>query len=309
MVYTGHLPAMSAFVELELPGGKHCTVGPGAIIGRSFAADVHLDDGRVSEAHALLSLRGGEFVLFALRGRVRVDGRDVPRVALERGLRLELARGVELVVADLELPSELLALEGPGVPRQVLTGVLSICAAPRLHVVAGVRAEAAALVFSDGLAWFVREGDAPARRVASGDPLQVGPDELRFISQARVAVGTPETGPASLLGGLRLVSKGHSVQLWPPGVSSPCVISGQPAALLARLLEHGGPLRWESAAAALWPDERPDEVVRHRLDVVLGKLRRRLEDAHVRRDLVTAHRNGFLELMLYPGDQAHDRQA
>ena len=64
----------------------------------------------------------------------------------------------------------------------------------------------------------------------------------------------------------------------------------------------------EALAASLWEDEEADDVVRHRLDVVLGKLRRRLEDAGVRRDLVTSHHTGYLELVLYPGDQAHDRQ-
>lgn len=299
---------MSAFVKLSLPSGETCTVGPGAIVGRSFAADVHLEDGRVSEAHALISLRGGEFVLFALRGRIRVDGRDVPRVTLERGLEVELARGVVLRVLDLELPAELLALEGPGVPRQVLTGVVSVCATPVPHVVASVRADAAALVFSDGLAWFVRAGDGPARRVRAGDELPVGGVKLRFVAQARLAVGTPETGPASALGGLRLVSQGTSVQLWPPGATSPCVVSGQPAQVLAALLASGKPMRWEALAERLWQGDEPDEVVRHRLDVVLGKLRRRLEEAGVRRDLVTSHHNGFLELVLYPGDQAHDRR-
>lgn len=299
---------MSAFVELKLPGGESCTVGPGAIIGRSFAADVHLDDGRVSEAHALISLRGGEFVLFALRGRVRVEGRDVPRVTLVPGLRFELARDVTLEVTNFELPSELLALEGPSVPRQVLTGVLSVCASPKVHVAAGVRTEAVALVYSDGLAWFVREGEGKARKLRAGHTLSVGGEALRFVTQPRVGAGTPETGPASALGGLRLVNQGASVQVWPAGASSPCVVSGQPAAVLSRLLAHGAPLRWEALAASLWEDEEADDVVRHRLDVVLGKLRRRLEDAGVRRDLVTSHHTGYLELVLYPGDQAHDRQ-
>lgn len=299
---------MSAFVELVLPSGQVCTVGPGAIVGRSFAADVHLEDGRVSEAHALISLRGGELVLFALRGRVRVAGRDVPRVALEKGLSLELAQGVTLQVQRVALPSQVLALEGPDVPRQVLTGVVSICASPRPHVVAGVRADAAAVVFSDGLAWLSRAGEAPARRVRAGDTLSIDGVTLRFVSVAREAVETPETGPVSDLGTLKLLNAGTSVQVWLTGAASPCVVSGQSAVVLSRLLEHGAPMRWEALAAALWEGDEPDEVVRHRLDVVLGKLRRRLEDGGVRRDLVTSHHNGYLELILYPGDQAHDRQ-
>ncbi len=298
---------MSAFIELQLPSGERTTVGPGAIIGRSFAADVQLEDGRVSEAHALISLRGSELVLFALRGRVRVEGRDVPRVTLIEGLRVELARGVELSVTRLQLPDEVLAVEGDGVPRQVLTSVVSVCTAPQLHLVQGVRAEAEALIFSDGLSWFLRRGASAPKRLRPGERTNFGGIELRFVALALTGVATPETGPATTQGMLRLVSQHASVQVWTSGAPTPCVVSGQPALVLSTLLSQGKPVRWEALAATLWQGEEPDEVVRHRLDVVLGKLRKRLDDAGVRRDLVTAHHNGFLELVLYPGDQAHDR--
>jgi pSer/pThr/pTyr-binding forkhead associated (FHA) protein len=101
---------MLASARFRLPDGSVVTAGPGAVIGRAFTADVRLDDGRVSEAHALVSLRGGEVVVFALRGRVRVDGRDVTRVALTDGLLLELAPAIVLAVEAIELPDALLAL-------------------------------------------------------------------------------------------------------------------------------------------------------------------------------------------------------
>jgi hypothetical protein len=62
---------MSAFVELVLPSGQVCTVGPGAIVGGSFAAEVHLEDGRVSEAHAF-DQPAWSSCSSPLRGRVRV---------------------------------------------------------------------------------------------------------------------------------------------------------------------------------------------------------------------------------------------
>ena len=297
---------MSAFVKLRLPAGEPCTVGPGAIIGRSFAADVRLSDGRVSEAHALISLRGGALVLFALRGRVRVGGRDVPRVSLEKGLEVQLAQGVSLTVLDLELPAALLAVEAPGIPRQVLTGVVSVCLQPQPHLATGVRADAAALLFSDGLAWFATV-DGATRGVALGDRLRLPGLELAFVAQARTVVGTPETGPVTGARTVQVVRQGTSVHVWPAGAAAPCTFSGQPAQLLSMLLTRGGPVRWEDVSSALWEGDETDEVVRHRLDVLLGKLRRRFDDAGVRRDLVVSHRTGYLELLLYPGDQAHDR--
>lgn len=261
----------------------------------------------MSEAHALVSLRGGEFVLFGLRGRVRVDGRDVPRVTLSRGLRIELARGVELAVEQLRLPNHILAVEAPGLPLQALTGVVSFFAAPQPHLAAGAAPDAPALLFSDGLSWFLRVGSGRPRRVRAGDEVTVDGAALRFVDLAVSDAGTPETGPVQHDAALSLVTQGASVQVWPAGATSPCVLSGQGARLVTTLLAKGGPMRWEALAEALWEGEEADEVVRHRLDVVLGKVRRRLEEAGVRRDLITAHHNGFLELLLYPGDQAHDR--
>ncbi len=51
-----------------------------------------LDDPRISEAHALLSLRGGALHLLSLRRMIAVDGKPVSGVELRRGLVVALAR-------------------------------------------------------------------------------------------------------------------------------------------------------------------------------------------------------------------------
>jgi hypothetical protein len=299
---------MLASVRLRLPDGGTVTVGPGAVVGRAFTADVRLDDGRVSEAHAMISLRGGELLLFALRGRVRVDGRDVTRVALTPGLAVELASGVLLTVEHVELPDAVLALEGAGVPRQTLVGTTSVLGAPGLHLVTGVHEEALAVVWSDGVRWRVRVGEGPARTLKAGDVLTVAGASLRAVEEPVAQLGVPDTAPRSTLGGrLRIVSLFDSVQLWREGEPTPCLLKGQQARLFAELLSVGGPLRWDALARQLWPTDTDLEPLRHRLDVTLAKLRQRLVAAGIRRDLVTSHRNGQLEVLLYPGDQADDR--
>jgi hypothetical protein len=298
---------MPALVELRLPDGSTTTLGPGAVIGRAFTAELQLHDARISEAHAQVSLRGGELVLIALRGRVRVGGREVPRVTLSVGQSLELAVGVALQVVDVELPDRVLGVEAEGVPRQVLSGVVSVCVDPGLHLVSGLRPDARAQLFSDGLAWYVGQGAGPAVRVRAGETITVAGHVLRFLEVSLGLAETPDTTPVPPGLALRLTCHDDVVHVWPAEAREPVLISGQPASAMRALLAEGKPLRWEALAARLWPGDEADDLVRHRLDVLLGKLRRRLEAGGVRRDLVTAHRNGCLELVLYPGDQAHDR--
>ncbi|PZR14991.1 MAG: hypothetical protein DI536_09445 [Archangium gephyra] len=300
---------MPTSVVLRLPDDTLVTASPGAIIGRAFSAEVSIQDGRVSEAHALLSLRDGALVLLALRGRLRVDGADVPRVTLREGQTLELARSVSLRVEAVRLPSRVLAVEGEGVPTQVLSGVVSVCVAPKLHLVSGVVPDAAALIFSDGLAWFLREGSEAPRRVRADEAHEVAGHALRFVERTLGQAGVPETAPGAPASVLKLSCHDDVAHVWPAAATEPVMVSGQAAQLLRVLLDAGAPLRWEALATKLWPRDEVDEVVRHRLDVLLGKLRRRLEAGGVRRDLVTAHRNGSIELVLYPGDQAHARGA
>lgn len=298
-----------ACVDLRLPDGTLRRAGPGGVVGRSFTADIRFIDARISEAHAMVSLRGSELVLFALRGRLRCGDRDVPKVTLTPGLVVTLAPGVDVIVEHLQVPSSVLAIEGDALPRQVLVGVTSVLAGPPLHLHGGVHADARALLFSDGLDWFVREHDATmARPLTDGTVLDVDGVALRLVTVETGSAAVPDTTPLPHAGTtrLRLVSHFETVQIWRDDVTEPISFAGVAARVLAELLAFGGPARWELVARGVWgPDD--DNVLRHRLDVTLQKIRRRLEESGVRRDLVRAHRDGHLELFLHPGDQADDR--
>lgn len=299
--------AAESHVTLRLPGGGLQSVGPGALIGRSYAAEVRLDDGRISEAHAFLSLRGGQFVLFALRGRLRVHGRDVMRVNLEVGQRLELARGVALEVVGLVAPRRTLAVSGPGLEPQVLSEVCSLYLEPEPHFAPGHHDDAAAVLFSDGLTWTLRSEGGAQREVAAGDTVLLSGYPLDFVERSLGPAEVAETAPLVPGGAVRLVSHFDSVHLLDESGAAICVLTGLPARLMAELLAYGGPVDWRTLARDLWSPGDSDSVLRNRLDVTLAKLRRLLKASGVQRELVVAHRTGLLELLLYPGDKTEDR--
>jgi hypothetical protein len=294
-------------VRFRLPDDQIAAAAPGALIGRSYTADVRIDDGRVSEIHAYVSLRASQLVILALRGRVRCDGRDAPRLELRVGQEIELAQGVTIGVAALHLPETVLALEGDGVARQVLFGVTSVVMKPSPHLVTGYVADAAALVWSDGLAWRARITGQRVRPLRAGDVLTVDGVSFRALAVAGAGADAVETVPRAGGDRLRIVSLFDSVQIWREGANEPCLLKGQPARLVAELLALGGPVRWEVLAEDLWNDGADSGTLRHRLDITLMKTRRLLTAAGVRRDLVTSHRNGWIELLLFPGDVADDR--
>ena len=91
---------------MRLPDGGRRDLGPGDIIGRMPTAALVLDDARVSEAHALITLRAGELRLLPLRGRCAVDGELVNEATLEPDMVIEPAPGLELLIEDVHLPQD-----------------------------------------------------------------------------------------------------------------------------------------------------------------------------------------------------------
>ena len=82
---------MDPTIVFRLPDGTTAALGHGDVIGRLESAALHLSDPRISEAHAMVSLRGGALKLVALRGRLVVDGAALRDVELVPGLVVQLA--------------------------------------------------------------------------------------------------------------------------------------------------------------------------------------------------------------------------
>lgn len=298
---------MRAHVHLRLPDGSRATLGPGDMIGRTWTAALRLDDPGVSEAHALVSLRGESLQLLALRGRFLVDGQPAGQAVLVPGQRVRLSQETELVVEAVALPREVLALEGDGLPRQVLAGVCSLRTVPHPRLLPGHDPGAEAVLWSTGEGWRLRIGPTPPRELAAGDAFTVSGRPFRAVAVALAAAAQEQT---RVQGGVdapvRVEARFDTVHLHREGAPV-AVLSGHAARVVSELVALGGPAPWSVVAGEIWPGEDDRDELRRKWDVVLVRLRHRLRGAGVRPDLVRSSRSGQVELVLLPGDAVEDR--
>jgi len=298
---------MDAFVRLRTPTGTLVDLGPGDVIGRLATAQLVLDDPRISEAHAMVSLRGDALQFLALRGRLCVAGAQHSEVTALPGLRLALASGVELEVVDVVLPVSVLALEGPGLPTQVLLGLASVSVGqPNTEVQRRFVPDADAWLWSAGPSWRLQLRGGQPQPVGVGDQFTCAGKEFCLVAapvQVAAAHATlPDPGGG---GAIRLVARYETVHIHRERLP-PVQLVGLPARLLSELTSFGAPVSWQMLATQLWNDASDDAQRRHRLDVALSRLRSRLRDSGLRADLVRTSGTGQLELFLHPGDSVVD---
>lgn len=296
---------MRAFARLRIDGTER-VLHPGDLIGRNASCAFPVTDPRVSEAHAMVSLRGTSLKLIALRGRFALDERVLTEVELVRGLRVELAKGLAAEVLEVALPSHVLALEAPGLPLQVLSGVCSLRVGARPELVPGFANDASALFFSDGQVWFVRL-NGEDRPVVAGDSIALDGLEVRAVAMSLAASGQA----ATLVHGrvdepLVIVVRYDTVHIRQSTHPS-VVLDGLLARIVSELAVIGLPVGWESVAREVWPDDADQLSLRRRWDTSVARLRKKLRDAGVRPDLVRADGTGNFELFLEAGDRLDDQ--
>lgn len=284
---------MRAYATLRGPDGRIHELVPGDIIGRLHTAALAVDDGRVSEAHAMLSLRDGAMRLMALRGVFALDAGPLEELVLDAGQRILLAPGVALDVLDVVLPEAVLGVDGP--PRPLPP----VCSVVHGRLRTGWQADATAWIWSTGEGWSVRD-EHGTRPLAPGDAVQ---------GLAMVAIPLAETAPTrqdGLSSPLHIVAHYDSVHLHRRG-RRVLTLSGVLARLVSELVLLDGPVPWSVLAAEVWPDATDPQLARMRLDANLARLRRKLKAAGVRSDLVQPSGGGLIELRLQPMDQVDDR--
>lgn len=298
---------MPASVTLQLPDASRRTLVPGDLVGRMPSAALHLTDIRISEAHGLISLRGAQLKLLALRGRFVVDGKVETDVVLEEGLVVEPAPGLELTVVEVVLPQAVLALEGDGLGRQVLRDPSSLFLLPRPALEPKYVPDAAAHLWTVGADWRLQIKGHEAQALTAGDVFSIGSIHFRAVLDQVAPTGLADTrldqGPQAPL---QLVTRYDTVHLHRQG--EPTVsLDGLMARIVSELAAMNGSAPWEAVAAEVWPEEQDRNVLRRRWDVYLARLRRKLRQAGVRPSLVRANGRGAIELHLLPHDTVDDR--
>ena len=298
---------MRATVRLRLPDGSLHQLGHGDLIGRLPSAALHLDDARVSEAHALVSLRGGTLKLLALRGRFAVHGKPVSEVDLSAGLTILLARNLPVVVEECVLPEGVLAIQGDGLPRQTLSGVCSLVTRPRVELSTRYLGEAAAWIWSSGQDWRLRVAGGSSQPLEPGTEFVVDGRGFEVLTVAMEQAGLVRT---QLGGGvatpIRLVSHYDTAHIYREG-EPPLALAGISARVLGELVAVGTPVAWKDVAASIWPAVEDPHQLRRKWDIAVSRLRTKLRDARIRPDLIRPDGTGNIELFLGAMDEVVDR--
>ncbi len=291
---------------VETTDGHRHRLGIGDMIGRLPTAALAIDDPRVSEAHALVSLRHGGLHLLSLRRMIAVAGKPRPEVCLTAGLVVELAAGLGLTVVEVHVPETLLAIALPGQPPRPLPPATSVLTEP-LRIVAGHVPDAPLHLWEAGQGWRARHDGGPARAVAPGDSFVVGGARIAItaLPVVRSETASAECG-SGVFDPLRIIGHYDVVELH-RRQRPPLMLGGIGAQIVSELIACGGPLHWSVLARDLWPAHKDEPDLRHRWDVALGRLRAKLRDAGVRGDLLRADHSGQLTLVLYDGDAVEDR--
>lgn len=285
-----------AAARFRLPEGPEVAVLPGGILGRLSTASLRLADPRVSEAHAMVSLRGQELRLLSLRGWLWVDGQHVLEVVLTEGLVVGLCPDLLLTVTEVNLPSTLLALRCPDDSVHPLHAHLgeaaSLIGGPPWALVAGHRLEARArLTVADG--WFVSVDAGPPVELLPGGRLclaglELGIEEVPFVGGGATQTatqGAPRCGCAV----------GLNATTFSQGERRVLTLRGRPHQLLAELAAYGPgeQVGWRFVSELIWTDIKEEQGLLNNFHKTLRVLRKKLCESGLPLDLVQSQRGDY----------------
>jgi len=290
-------------------------LGPEAVIGRMWSAKLRLNDPSISEAHAMISLRGTQLKLLSLRGRFSVDGTPTADVSLSRGQSIELGPRLRLEVEQVSIPTHVHAIRSEAMPLLALPPVASISANGVLQP--GFTPDAAATLWIDNEdvdaqvpedvdddVW-IRRPHCDDERMMLGEAFDVG-GQTFVLERMRVGEAAALATASSFDAPLTLCLLYDSVQIISAGKTAS--IDGIPARILCELAAVRMPVEWRTVAKEVWPKEDDDALLRRNWDGGLARLRKALFERGLRGDLVRAAGRGRVSIFLNARDRIVDRQ-
>lgn len=249
------------FCRLSFSDGRVAAVAAGGLVGRSPCSALRIADPRISEAHALVSVRGRELRLIALRGQFGLGGRTEYEISLEPGQVVTLAPGLDVIVAEVHLPESVLAVRlGEDRPRELSGPIYSVVTAPAVDLVPRYEPDAALVFWTDGERWYRHAPGASAERLRPGEAWEIGGERVRAES-----VPLAFTEPTSTSGRpeprLRIVARHTTVHIERKR-RLPVVIDGVPGRVLSEVAIIGVPVSWEVVAREIWGQDAARATLR-----------------------------------------------
>lgn len=278
-------------------------MGPGEFIGRSDLASMCLDDPRVSEAHAMVSLRGQSLKLLALRGRFRVGGKVRAEITLRAGMSLELAQGLEIECVSISLPRALLGLQSEGLPVMMLMGTMTLHLEHTPRVTPGYDATGDVVFWAVGAQWRASIQGAAPRGISIGDTLEIDGTHLEIVAVPLEDAAHTRTR-RTLRTPLCFRSLGDAVRIEREDAPD-LLISGIPGKICAALVDDGPTLNWRDVTSRVWPNDASMEAaLRRRFDAGLARLRSKLEQVSaLQEEFIELDGAGMISLKLTEQDQ------
>ncbi|MEO0601143.1 MAG: hypothetical protein AAF211_06890 [Myxococcota bacterium] len=295
------------FVQIRLSDGTSRRVPSGGLVGRLAAAAVRIEDPRVSEAHAMISLRGTRFVMLALRGTTRVVDEDPRRrIDLEVGQRIELHAEIIVEVEAIEVPPLVMAIAGiEGSPVPLDGPEFSIVDDP-LRVVPEPHRERLAWCWcTEGQWWLGLPGETP-EPIEVGHEATIAGQTLRWVEVPTERAVSRTTTIQSFWPPLRLVVHDEHTDVSVRGMPELRRLTGNNHAIvhaLSSLVADGGSVHWQRVAEEIWP------VNHHSYNwyTALARLRKHLGKVGLPEELVDTDQ-GQVWLALRPGVDTVERR-
>lgn len=300
---------MRAYALFRLGAGEDVIeVSPGEFIGRSDMATLCVDDPRVSEAHAMVSLRGQSLKLLALRGRFVVDGKVSSEATLKKGLEVELARGLKLHCVGVSMPKSLPGIEIEGMPPFLLTGTMTFFLENPIRVSNSFDPRGDMIFWAVGNRWRASVGREPAREVSIGDLIEHEGVTLKITAHPIQNAAQTAT-KLSLRVPMTLYDLGNAVRIERDGEPT-LLVSGIPGKIFAALLKDEQTKDWRDIAAFVWPgDASLQSALRRRFDAGLSRLREKVSSLTTDgEELVRLDGAGMLTLALGEHDRIEERE-